>query len=151
MFDLTEANSKEVSQEPVYTLADPGSSVTMNCTVKPGVCTEDQSVYRFKHGSRHGIFHTNQCKQFPKSESQSCVYHLQKSNISWSDAGTYYCAVASCGEVLFGNGTVTVISSDYGDPHEQIQVLVWLSIIRTEALFVLVIVCVLTYFIKNQA
>ncbi|KAG7465284.1 hypothetical protein MATL_G00174730 [Megalops atlanticus] len=35
----------------------------------------------------------------------SCVYKLPKRNLSLSDAGTYYCAVATCGEILFGNGT----------------------------------------------
>uniref|UniRef100_A0A3Q2X9G0 Immunoglobulin subtype domain-containing protein n=1 Tax=Haplochromis burtoni TaxID=8153 RepID=A0A3Q2X9G0_HAPBU len=42
---------------------------------------------------------------FSGSETeQSCVYRLSK-NISSSDSGTYYCAVATCGEILFGNGT----------------------------------------------
>ncbi|KAJ8337709.1 hypothetical protein SKAU_G00366750 [Synaphobranchus kaupii] len=36
---------------------------------------------------------------------QSCVYNFPKRNLSFSDAGTYYCAVATCGEILFGGGT----------------------------------------------
>ncbi|CAB1351610.1 unnamed protein product [Coregonus sp. 'balchen'] len=40
-----------------------------------------------------------------RSDAGSCVYNLPKRNLSLSDAGTYYCAVASCGEILFGNGT----------------------------------------------
>lgn len=35
---------------------------------------------------------------------RSCVHHFSK-NISAIDDGTYYCAVAMCGEILFGNGT----------------------------------------------
>uniref|UniRef100_I3KV89 Immunoglobulin domain-containing protein n=1 Tax=Oreochromis niloticus TaxID=8128 RepID=I3KV89_ORENI len=39
------------------------------------------------------------------SDSQErCLYRFSK-NVSSSDAGTYYCAVATCGEILFGNGT----------------------------------------------
>uniref|UniRef100_A0A671Y4B9 Ig-like domain-containing protein n=1 Tax=Sparus aurata TaxID=8175 RepID=A0A671Y4B9_SPAAU len=39
-----------------------------------------------------------------RSDTQkSCVYHFSK-KVSSSDAGTYYCAVATCGEILFGNG-----------------------------------------------
>ncbi|KAJ8281791.1 hypothetical protein COCON_G00043100 [Conger conger] len=36
---------------------------------------------------------------------ESCVYNFPKRNLSLSDAGTYYCAVATCGEILFGNET----------------------------------------------
>ncbi|KAJ8337707.1 hypothetical protein SKAU_G00366730 [Synaphobranchus kaupii] len=36
---------------------------------------------------------------------KSCVYNFPKRNLSLSDAGTYYCAVATCGEILFGNRT----------------------------------------------
>ncbi|CAB1351071.1 unnamed protein product [Coregonus sp. 'balchen'] len=37
-------------------------------------------------------------------------------NLSLSDAGTYYCAVASCGEILFGNGTKLDIQVPEHDP-----------------------------------
>ncbi|KAG7465286.1 hypothetical protein MATL_G00174750 [Megalops atlanticus] len=40
-----------------------------------------------------------------KLGDDSCVYTLPKRNLSPSDSGTYYCAVATCGEILFGNGT----------------------------------------------
>ena len=33
------------------------------------------------------------------------VSTLPKNNVDSSDAGTYYCALAACGEVVFGNGT----------------------------------------------
>lgn len=39
-----------------------------------------------------------------RCSSQSCFYHFSK-NISSRDIGTYYCAVAACGKILFGNGT----------------------------------------------
>ncbi|KAF3836875.1 hypothetical protein F7725_004339 [Dissostichus mawsoni] len=54
--------------------------------------------------------HTNgssQCVQSLGSEfpAWSCVHSLSKQNVSLSDAGTYYCAVALCGEIIFGKGT----------------------------------------------
>uniref|UniRef100_A0A6Q2X944 Ig-like domain-containing protein n=1 Tax=Esox lucius TaxID=8010 RepID=A0A6Q2X944_ESOLU len=93
----------------------PGESVTLNCTVSTETCEGEHSVYWFRHDSGEsppGIIYTNgdrsgQCMKSPESGSptQSCVYNLPKRNLSLSDTGTYYCAVASCGEILFGNGT----------------------------------------------
>ncbi|XP_023837611.1 T-cell surface glycoprotein CD8 beta chain-like [Salvelinus sp. IW2-2015] len=50
---------------------------------------------------------SDQCENCPEagSPTQSCVFKLPKMNLSLSDAGTYYCAVVLCGEILFGNGT----------------------------------------------
>uniref|UniRef100_A0A8C7Q6M0 Ig-like domain-containing protein n=1 Tax=Oncorhynchus mykiss TaxID=8022 RepID=A0A8C7Q6M0_ONCMY len=93
----------------------PGDSVTLKCTIHIETCAGEHSVYWFRHGSGEshpGIIYTHgdksdQCEKSPKagSPTQSCVYNLPKRNLSFSDAGTYYCAVASCGEILFGNGT----------------------------------------------
>uniref|UniRef100_A0A8C7LTW6 Ig-like domain-containing protein n=1 Tax=Oncorhynchus mykiss TaxID=8022 RepID=A0A8C7LTW6_ONCMY len=104
-----------VVQQPVSESDQPGDSVTLNCTIHTETCAGEHSVYWFRHGSgesRPGIIYTHgdrsdQCEKSPEagSPTQSCVYNLPKRNLSLSDAGTYYCAVASCGEILFGNGT----------------------------------------------
>uniref|UniRef100_A0A8C7VLX1 Ig-like domain-containing protein n=1 Tax=Oncorhynchus mykiss TaxID=8022 RepID=A0A8C7VLX1_ONCMY len=98
-----------------HPLIHPGDSVTLKCTIHIETCAGEHSVYWFRHGSGEshpGIIYTHgdksdQCEKSPKagSPTQSCVYNLPKRNLSFSDAGTYYCAVASCGEILFGNGT----------------------------------------------
>uniref|UniRef100_A0A665WDB1 Ig-like domain-containing protein n=1 Tax=Echeneis naucrates TaxID=173247 RepID=A0A665WDB1_ECHNA len=95
----------------------PGDSVTLQCSVlfdsEKKTCPGDHSVYWFRAGSdeAHPSFiyaHGNNrdhCKKSPESEStQKCDYVFSK-NVSSSDAGTHYCAVATCGEILFGNGT----------------------------------------------
>ncbi|KAI3351520.1 hypothetical protein L3Q82_020376 [Scortum barcoo] len=52
----------------------------------------------YTDGNRH-----DECDK--RSDTQkSCIYRFSKS-VSSSDAGTYYCAVATCGEILFGDGT----------------------------------------------
>uniref|UniRef100_A0A4W5PFA5 Ig-like domain-containing protein n=1 Tax=Hucho hucho TaxID=62062 RepID=A0A4W5PFA5_9TELE len=109
------SNNKIVLQQPVSESVQPGDSVTLNCTIRTETCVGGHSVYWFRHGSgesRPGIIYTHgdrsdQCEKSPEagSPTQSCVYNLPKRNLSPSDAGTYYCAVASCGEILFGNGT----------------------------------------------
>ncbi|XP_045577679.1 uncharacterized protein [Salmo salar] len=120
-----ELNGNAVVQQPVSESVQPGDSVTLNCTIHTEKCAGEHSVYWFRHGSGEshpGIISTHgnrsdQCEQSPEagSPTQSCVYNLPKRNLSLSDAGTYYCAVASCGEILFGNGTKLDIQGHRAD------------------------------------
>ncbi|XP_020501237.2 uncharacterized protein [Labrus bergylta] len=88
----------------------PGGSVTLNCTVHTGTCDGEHSVYWFKNSeeSHPGLIYTHgdsndQCVRKPITNT--CVYNLPMKNLNLSHAGTYYCAVATCGHILFGNGT----------------------------------------------
>ncbi|XP_064875157.1 uncharacterized protein LOC115130066 [Oncorhynchus nerka] len=104
-----------VEQQPVSDPVQPEVSVTQRCTVLSETCTGEHSVYWFRAGSGEshpGVIYTpgnrrDGCKKNPETPSptQSCVYSLSKNNLSLSDAGTYYCAVSKCGEILFGEGT----------------------------------------------
>uniref|UniRef100_A0A4W5PCQ0 Ig-like domain-containing protein n=1 Tax=Hucho hucho TaxID=62062 RepID=A0A4W5PCQ0_9TELE len=109
-------------QSDAYVSVQPGDSGTLNWTIHTETCVGEHSVYWFRHGpgeSRPGIINTHgdrsdQCEKSPEtgSPTQSCVYNLPKRNLSLSDAGTYYCAVASCGKILFGNWTKLDIQVD---------------------------------------
>uniref|UniRef100_A0A667WZ88 Ig-like domain-containing protein n=1 Tax=Myripristis murdjan TaxID=586833 RepID=A0A667WZ88_9TELE len=95
-----------------------GEAVTLQCSVlfenkdSSSRCSGEHSVYWFRAGSEEshpGVIHSrgnrsHECQESP-SRQRSCVYTLSKSVTSSSDAGTYYCAVATCGEILFGSGT----------------------------------------------
>ncbi|XP_034712819.1 uncharacterized protein LOC117934875 [Etheostoma cragini] len=90
----------------------PGGSVTLNCTVHTGTCGEEHSVYWFKKSeeSQPGLIYTHggrtdQCERKPNTQTHTCVYKLPMKSLNLSNAGTYYCAVASCGHILFGDGT----------------------------------------------
>ncbi|XP_076581003.1 uncharacterized protein LOC143316989 [Chaetodon auriga] len=90
----------------------PGGSVTLNCTVHTGTCDEEHSVYWFKNSEEFhpGLIYTHggrndQCERKPNTQTHTCVYNLPMKSLNLSHAGTYYCAVASCAHILFGNGT----------------------------------------------
>uniref|UniRef100_A0A8C9X625 Ig-like domain-containing protein n=1 Tax=Sander lucioperca TaxID=283035 RepID=A0A8C9X625_SANLU len=90
----------------------PGGSVTLNCTVHTGTCDGEHSVYWFKKSeeSQPGLIYTHggrndQCERKPNTQTHTCVYNLPMKSLNLPHAGTYYCAVASCGHILFGNGT----------------------------------------------
>ncbi|XP_023252393.1 uncharacterized protein LOC111647018 [Seriola lalandi dorsalis] len=151
--NVKEARLQKIVQGPVSETIQRGGSVTLNCTVHTGNCDGDRSVYWFRHGYHQGILYTHesQCKHVstPGSPSQSCVYHLQRKNLSSSDAGTYYCAVASCGEILFGNGSKLLVTDYVKDQMAQTSIFVWFSIIRTGILVFFVMVCLLVYMYKS--
>ncbi|XP_064176014.1 immunoglobulin superfamily member 3-like, partial [Anguilla rostrata] len=108
-------NRTVVLQQPKSESVHSGDSVTLQCSVRTETCAGEHSVYWFRQGSgesppgiiyTHGI-RSDECQRSSGavSPTQSCVYKFPKRNLSPSDAGTYYCAVATCGEILFGSGT----------------------------------------------
>ncbi|XP_055368474.1 uncharacterized protein LOC121202564 [Betta splendens] len=144
-----------IIQDPVDP-AHVGDSVTLQCSVlfdkQKQTCVEDPSVYWFRVGldeadSSLVYAHGNsrdQCERSPDAASpQKCVYSFSR-NVTRSDAGTYHCAVATCGEVLFGNGTkldIDVVSSC--DSHRDNTVLFLLCVALATSLIVIIsLVCV---------
>ncbi|KAK2848670.1 hypothetical protein Q5P01_008504 [Channa striata] len=115
---LVKGNSQRTSNYTVVqqsTASDqvrPGDSVTLQCSVlsdsESKTCPGDHSVYWFRAGSEKShpeIIHTDGNGQCDKRSDtvKSCVYGLSRT-ISSSDAGTYYCALATCRQILFGHG-----------------------------------------------
>ncbi|KAL1271796.1 hypothetical protein QQF64_030812 [Cirrhinus molitorella] len=128
------ASGATVLQQPVSDRLHPGDSVTLQCSVISQICAGEYSVYWFRHssGQSHpGIIYTHgnrsdQCmKRSENSPStQTCVYSLSQTELRPSDAGIYYCAVATCGKVHLGNGAKLIIE-------EYSTLIVWNPVVLT--------------------
>uniref|UniRef100_A0A672GBT3 Ig-like domain-containing protein n=1 Tax=Salarias fasciatus TaxID=181472 RepID=A0A672GBT3_SALFA len=99
-----------VVQAPPSEALRPGESVSLQCSVlsdsEKKTCSEDYRVHWFRAGSHqsHPAFiYTDGGRAECGNSSQKCFYSFSK-EVGVSDAATYYCAVAACGEVMFGNG-----------------------------------------------
>uniref|UniRef100_A0A3Q4MU77 Ig-like domain-containing protein n=1 Tax=Neolamprologus brichardi TaxID=32507 RepID=A0A3Q4MU77_NEOBR len=116
----------DIIQVPQSGPLHPGNPVTLQCSVlsnpENSACPGNDSVFWFS--SRSDNSHPNliyadgnsdECERSPEASStQKCVYSFSKNKscnytfskiVSSSDEGTYYCAVATCWELFFGNGT----------------------------------------------
>uniref|UniRef100_A0A3P9NER1 Uncharacterized LOC103480229 n=1 Tax=Poecilia reticulata TaxID=8081 RepID=A0A3P9NER1_POERE len=97
----------------------PEGSATLNCTLKTGNGGGEHRVYWFKNsdGFQPGFFYTqgsknDQSERNSNTQTHTCVHHLPMENQSVSDAGSYHCAIASCGHVLFENATMQDFSRE---------------------------------------
>ncbi|XP_028272774.1 signal-regulatory protein beta-2-like [Parambassis ranga] len=112
-----EPDITEVIQVPPSDPVRPGDSVTLQCSVlfdsQSKTCPADHRVFWFRAGSgesRPSLLYAHgnsgdKCESRPAARStHRCFYSFSK-NVSSSDAGTYYCAVAACGGITFGTGT----------------------------------------------
>ncbi|XP_029113335.1 uncharacterized protein LOC108925255 [Scleropages formosus] len=149
-----QSNSRAVVQQLISDTVHPGDSVTLQCTVDSETCAGDHSVYWFRHGSGEslpGLIYTHgnrsdECEKSPEagSPTHNCVYSLPKRNLSRSDAGIYYCAVVTCGEILFGNGTHVNIEETAVNP-------VLLGLGAALVLCLILIIALVCYIYKNTS
>ncbi|XP_053091547.1 uncharacterized protein LOC113547171 [Pangasianodon hypophthalmus] len=100
-----------VLQSSVLNSVPAGASVTLQCSVLSESRAAHLQVLWFRAApsqSHPQIIYTHhnsshQCES--SSSTHTCVYSFSKNILSLSDTGTYYCAVAVCGKIIFGNGT----------------------------------------------
>ncbi|XP_034161613.2 uncharacterized protein LOC117597651 [Pangasianodon hypophthalmus] len=106
-----------VLQSSVLDSVPAGASVTLQCSVLSESRAADLQVLWFRAAppqSHPQIIYTHhnsshQCQS--SSSTHTCVYNFSKNILSLSDTGTYYCAVAVCGKIIFGNGTRVQLES----------------------------------------
>uniref|UniRef100_A0A3Q2D8S2 Ig-like domain-containing protein n=1 Tax=Cyprinodon variegatus TaxID=28743 RepID=A0A3Q2D8S2_CYPVA len=104
----------------------PTNVETLQCSVlsysENRTCSGEPSVFWFRTRSDTSypdIMYIdekrNQNCEKPSDNQKKCGYNFSK-KVSSSEADTYYCAVATCGEIIFGNGT-KVAKSNQGIVH----------------------------------
>ncbi|XP_020790054.2 uncharacterized protein LOC110168904 isoform X1 [Boleophthalmus pectinirostris] len=121
---VRDLNSELRIHQSASEIIEPGQSVSLKCNVQAESCGGGHRVHWFKQSEEsaagvlysHGGTNTGDgCKNDGKSPTNICVYNLPIHNVSAEQTGTYYCAVAACGQVLFGNGTrVSIDASSSG-------------------------------------
>uniref|UniRef100_A0A3P9PIE3 Ig-like domain-containing protein n=1 Tax=Poecilia reticulata TaxID=8081 RepID=A0A3P9PIE3_POERE len=90
-----------------------GTEITLQCSLTlleknkaADRCAAERSVFWFKPGSQSNPGVMFAARNVCETEAgRSCSYKLSKTIQNPSDAGIYHCAVVTCGEILFGEGT----------------------------------------------
>ncbi|XP_015234676.1 PREDICTED: uncharacterized protein LOC107087546 [Cyprinodon variegatus] len=116
-FVKIEGKNSDVSvvlQKPPSGPGHPENPKALQCSVlsnsERSTCPADNRVYWFKAGSDDShpsllYLQGNSLEECDNSleapSIQKCFYNFSET----VDPGTYYCAVAACGQILFGNGT----------------------------------------------
>lgn len=101
------SNIQAVVHQPVLEPLRSGESVNLSCTVYAEKCAEEERLYWFRHGAAQPaiMYHSaGQCIHESQTK-RNCTINLTIKSVNFTHAGMYYCALASCGEIVFGNGT----------------------------------------------
>ncbi|MEQ2307191.1 hypothetical protein AMECASPLE_015847 [Ameca splendens] len=104
------SNTLSSIHQPKLKLLRLGESVNLSCSVYAEPCAAEPKLYWFRHAelqpavmylsnrrctsALNGTFH-----------GKYCTSYLELHHVRSSDAGTYHCALASCGAIVFGEGT----------------------------------------------
>ncbi|XP_072519298.1 uncharacterized protein [Salminus brasiliensis] len=129
-----------VDQTPVLESVSSGESVTLQCTVLSEISPKDLRVLWFRSAAGrsfpeiiytdHNSSSSRQCET--SSSPHSCVYNFSKNILNDSDAGTYFCAVSTCGKIFIGNGTTVCSNPPY---HHQLVLVLSLGLALGLSLF----------------
>nr|AAF28797.1 immune-type receptor 25 [Sphoeroides nephelus] len=103
---MVEGSGLTSNQSPSESIQS-GGSVTLNCTVPAGNCDGDHTVYWFRNSGQSQLelmYSHGGRKEQCERKTNTCFYSLTLKNQRISHSGSYYCAVAACGRILFGDG-----------------------------------------------
>ncbi|XP_016526045.1 uncharacterized protein LOC103136843 [Poecilia formosa] len=148
-----EAEITTVVQEPPSLPIHQRDSLTLQCLVQSEsddhASSDHHSVHWFKANndeSPHSKLYVHgksasKCERIPETPSvRKCVHNFSLSDVDSSDAGTYYCAVVTCGNLLFGKGTKLEIEGSLLVSHSLGTIILIVLLCAALAISVIVIV-----------
>ncbi|XP_041635863.1 uncharacterized protein LOC121504856 [Cheilinus undulatus] len=141
------SNTQGAIRQPVLEQVWTGDSVNLSCKINVAPCAGGQSFYWVRHGSAQPVvvFHSpGQCGD----PGKECTSNLALKAVSSSDAGTYYCALDSCGEIVFGKGTRVELAG--GFPKVSSMLMYCLSVTLAISIIILLVLAVITYKMKKN-
>ncbi|KAM4585816.1 uncharacterized protein V3H82_004796 isoform 1-T1 [Fundulus diaphanus] len=153
-----EPNITAIIQHPLPDQVHPGDPVSLQCSVlfnsEDETCSTDHRVYWFQTGSSQSLpsfiygNQGNECENSTEDHSgRKCIYNFSV-NVSSSDVGTYYCAVASCGVVIYSKGIKLDIKElNVWDLQKTNTIFILLCAILTASV---VVIFILTYIISKK-
>uniref|UniRef100_A0A674PFX8 Uncharacterized LOC115248187 n=1 Tax=Takifugu rubripes TaxID=31033 RepID=A0A674PFX8_TAKRU len=146
---IVEGSGLTIDQSASQSIQAEGS-VTLNCTVHTGwTCDGDHTVYWFRNSgpSQLGLMysHTGRNKQCER-KTNTCFYSFSMKNLNTSQTGTYYCAVAACGHILFGTGPKLVC----GDEGNHLVLVYFLSAAWIFTIIVVVLLSISVFMTKRK-
>ncbi|XP_041841401.1 signal-regulatory protein beta-2-like isoform X2 [Melanotaenia boesemani] len=146
------SSSQSAVHQPAVERLPLGESVNLSCLVFAHPCAGDQSLYWFRPGgSQPAVMYPSdrQCTSLSDEKHQwtNCTFNIVIESASSSDAGTYYCALASCGEVVFGKGTrVEIVGSTTISP----LLVYFLGVALAISIIVLLLLAFIFYKLKSK-
>uniref|UniRef100_A0A3Q2PUK4 Ig-like domain-containing protein n=1 Tax=Fundulus heteroclitus TaxID=8078 RepID=A0A3Q2PUK4_FUNHE len=153
-----EPNITAIIQHLLPDRVHPGDPVSLQCSVlfnsEDETCSTDHRVYWFQTGSSQSLpsfiygNHGNECENSTEDHSgRKCIYNFSV-NVSASDVGTYYCAVASCGVVIYSKGIKLDIKElNVWDLQKTNTIFILLCAVLTASV---VVIFILTYIISKK-
>uniref|UniRef100_A0A9J7YHM8 Novel immune-type receptor 5 n=1 Tax=Cyprinus carpio carpio TaxID=630221 RepID=A0A9J7YHM8_CYPCA len=134
---------------PKIELVKSGVKVPLQCSIQNELerLGGEHRLYWFKHGSGESppgsiYVHGNTSDGCVRSEadclSPTCMYNLPKKMFSSSQMGTY-CALATCGEILFGN--VSKHNPDFKSQNTDLFFVVGLTVLLTSNITINILLC----------
>nr|AAF28786.1 immune-type receptor 10 [Sphoeroides nephelus] len=124
-----------------------GDSVQLRCEVHSEKCEEKQSLYWLRYtSSQPGHIYPNEGTCVNEANITKCALTFSINSANSSDEGIYYCALASCGEVVLGNGTEVQLKRSKA----QSLLLYCLSAALAVSIILLFALASTAYTLKNQ-